>query len=68
MEEHIVIGTLSITKNDEQIKFKFSPSTAFSQLRKKSKESLLFDFSLFFTELLKDSTFTKLRRKPRHDD
>jgi len=62
MEEHIVIGTIAIAKNDEQIEFKFSPSASFAQLRKKSKESLLIDFSLFLAELSQDSIFYKLKR------
>ena len=61
MEEHI-IGTISITKDDELIKFKFSPSATFVQLKKKSKEALLLDFSLFLAELSQDSTFLKPKR------
>jgi len=62
MEEYIVIGTISITKDDEQIKFNFSPSASFVQLKKKSKESLLLEFTLFLAALSQDYNFTKPKR------
>jgi len=68
MEEHIVIGTIAIAKNDEQIEFKFSPSASFAQLKNKSKAALLLDFSLFLAELSKDSNFYKLKRNRDNDD
>jgi hypothetical protein len=62
MENYIIIGTISVTKDDEQIKFQFSPSASFAQLKKKHKQSLLLDFCLFLAELSKDYDFMKPKR------